>query len=84
MDWYFIMFFNESRHYPRLTPFYEIVGIICLIVCIINLIVNIKLLFKINIPKWKIVLKHLLILIVSFIPMMCMWSKVINWLKVIL
>ncbi|MCD7800374.1 MAG: hypothetical protein LUG94_04100 [Ruminococcus sp.] len=51
MDWYFIMFFNESRHYPRLTPFYEIVGIICLIVCIINLIVNIKLLFKINIPK---------------------------------
>lgn len=83
INWFSIIAFNESRHYPRLIPFCKTMGLICLMVCILNFYFNIKILLKIDISKKKVILKELLIVLVSFIPMVVMWSYFIGWLEII-
>ncbi|MGN1412412.1 MAG: hypothetical protein ACI4WH_07915 [Oscillospiraceae bacterium] len=83
LNWFGIMAFNESRHYLRLIPFCEIVGLLSLIVCIINFFMNISILFKMDNPKWKVILKEFLIVIISFIPLLYMWRDLIYWLEIV-
>lgn len=83
LNWFAIMAFNESQHYPRLIPFCEIAGLVSLIVCMINFFMNISILSKMDNPKWKVILKEFLIIIISFIPLLCMWNYFIYWLEII-
>lgn len=76
-QWFCMAAFHERYLYPYLYPFCIIVGIISLFACISIFAINFNIIKNTN-KILKTVLKEILIISVTFIPMLGIWNCILN------
>jgi len=80
LNYYIICCFDERHSYPYLYGFSILAGIFSLVSCILLLIFNIIKIKKESLLVWKTIGIEFVIVLLSFVPLLIVWTYLLDFI----